>query len=145
MRLASLAALLLLTAGAAFAHSYRVGVIEIIHPAIKVPDAGVDSTCANATIVNHGAEADYLVKAEIALAGLTQLVRLPDKMPPVSASTAIAITPGAGFNLYDHQWCILLSGVTASLEADAGLYPGLLVFRHGGPIAVEFMVDYGAT
>jgi hypothetical protein len=124
MRLASLAALLLLTAGAAFAHSYRVGVIEIIHP---------------------GAEADYLVKAEIALAGLTQLVRLPDKMPPVSASTAIAITPGAGFNLYDHQWCILLSGVTASLEADAGLYPGLLVFRHGGPIAVEFMVDYGAT
>ena len=134
MRLASLAALLLLTAGAAFAHSYRVGVIEIIHPAIKVPDAGVDSTCANATIVNHGAEADYLVKAEIALAGLTQLV-----------STAIAITPGAGFNLYDHQWCILLSGVTASLEADAGLYPGLLVFRHGGPIAVEFMVDYGAT
>jgi copper(I)-binding protein len=78
------------------AHSYRIGDLEIVHPAIMVPQANSNCTCAHVTIIN---------------------------------------------DLHRHEWCLFLSNIHTGLEADMGMYPASLLFRHAGTIEVEFMVD----
>ena len=65
MRTAVAIALMLFGACAAQAHSYRIGNLEIVHPAIMVPEANSDCTCAHVTITNHGSEPEYFLGADV--------------------------------------------------------------------------------
>jgi len=134
-------ALMLLAAGAAQAHSYRIGNLEIVHPAIMVPQANSDCTCAHVTITNHGSEIEYFLGADIAVARNTRLLRVASRERDISAPSEVAIAPGATLDLHRHEWCLFLSDISKSLEADMGEYPARLIFRHAGAIDVEFMVD----
>jgi copper(I)-binding protein len=134
-------ALMLLAAGAAQAHSYRIGNLEIVHPAIMVPQANSDCTCAHVTITNHGSETEYFLGADIAVARNTRLLRVASHEHDISAPSEVAIAPGATLDLHRHEWCLFLSNISKSLEADMGEYPARLIFRHAGAIDVEFMVD----
>ena len=134
-------ALVLLAAGAAQAHSYRIGNLEIVHPAIMVPQANSDCTCAHVTIVNHGSETEYFLGADIELAGNTRLLHVASREHDISAPSEVAIAPGAILDLHRHEWCLFLSNISKSLEADVGAYPARLKFRHAGAIDIEFMVD----
>ena len=141
MRTAISIALVLLAAGAAQAHSYRIGNLEILHPAIMVPQANSDCTCAHVTIINHGSETEYFLGADIAVARNTRLLRVASHEQDISAPSEIAIAPGATLDLHRHEWCLFLSNISKSLEADVGAYPAQLKFRHAGAIDIEFMVD----
>ena len=132
---------MLLAAGAAQAHSYRIGNLEIVHPAIMVPQANSDCTCAHVTITNHGSETEYFLGADIAVARNTRLLRVASHEHDISAPSEVAIAPGATLDLHRHEWCLFLSNISKSLEADMGEYPARLIFRHAGAIDVEFMVD----
>jgi periplasmic copper chaperone A len=134
-------ALMLLAAGAAQAHSYRIGNLEIVHPAIMVPQANSDCTCAHVTITNHGSETEYFLGADIAVARNTRLLRVASHEHDISAPSEVAIAPGATLDLHRHEWCLFLSDISKSLEADMGEYPARLIFRNAGAIDVEFMVD----
>ena len=134
-------ALVLFAAGAAQAHSYRIGNLEIVHPAIMVPQANSDCTCAHVTIINHGSETEYFLGADIAIARDTRLLRVASHDSDISAPSAVAIAPGATLDLHRHEWCLFLSNISKSLEADMGEYPARLMFRHAGAIDIEFMVD----
>jgi copper(I)-binding protein len=141
MRTAITIALLLFVASAAQAHSYRIGNLEIVHPAIMVPQANSDCTCAHVTIINHGSETEYFLGADIEVASNTKLLRVASHDQDISAPSAVAIAPGATLDLHRHEWCLFLSNISKSLEADVGAYPARLMFRHAGTIDIEFMVD----
>ncbi|MEQ1524389.1 MAG: hypothetical protein ABL936_24280, partial [Aestuariivirga sp.] len=131
----------LLAAGAAQAHSYRIGNLEILHPAIMVPQANSDCTCAHVTITNHGSETEYFLGADIEVASDTKLLRVASHDQDISAPSEVAIAPGATLDLHRNEWCLFLSNISKSLEADVGAYPARLKFRHAGAIDIEFMVD----
>jgi len=141
MRTAITLALLLCAVSPVQAHSYRIGDLEIIHPAIMVPQANSDCTCAHVTIVNHGSETEYFLGADIAAASNTRLLHVASHELNISAPSMVPIAPGATLDLHRHEWCLFLSNVPKSLEADVGAYPARLMFRHAGTIDVEFMVD----
>jgi periplasmic copper chaperone A len=141
MRTAISIALVLLAAGAAQAHSYRIGNLEILHPAIMVPQANSDCTCAHVKIINHGSETEYFLGADIAIARNTRLLRVASHELDISAPPEVAIAPGATLDLHRHEWCLFLSDIPKGLEADVGAYPARLMFRHAGAIDIEFMVD----
>jgi len=141
MRTALSITLTLFVTSAAQAHSYRVGNLKIVHPAIMVPQVKSDCTCAHVTIINHGSETEYFLGADIAIAGNTRLLHIVSQDEDISAPAAVPIAPGATLNLHRHEWCLFLSNIHSSLEADMGMYPASLIFRRAGTIEVEFMVD----
>jgi periplasmic copper chaperone A len=141
MRTAIIIALLLFATGLAQAHSYRIGNLEIVHPAIMVPQENSDCTCAHVTIINHGSETEYFLGADIEVASNTKLLRVASHDQDISAPSAVAIAPGATLDLHRHEWCLFLSNIPKGLEADMGAYPARLMFRHAGAIDIEFMVD----
>ena len=131
----------LLSAAEAQAHGYHIGNLEIVHPAIMVPQANSDCTCAHVKIINHGHETEYFLGAVIAVAQSARLIHVADHDHDISAPSAVPIAPGATLDLHRHEWCLFLSNIHAGLEADMGMYPASLMFRHAGTIEVEFMVD----
>ena len=141
MRMALSIALLLLAAAAAQGHSYHIGNLEIVHPAIMVPQASSDCTCAHVTIINHGPGTEYFLGADIDIASNTKLLHVASHDRDISAPSAVPIAAGATLDLHRHEWCLFLSNISKSLEADMGVYPARLRFRHAGTIDVEFMVD----
>jgi hypothetical protein len=141
MRTAISIALMLLAAGAAQAHSYRIGNLEIVHPAIMVPPANSDCTCAHVKIINHGSETEYFLSADIAIARNTRILQFASHDHSISSPSAVLIPPGATLDLHRHEWCLFLSSISKSLDADMGAYPARLKFRHAGTIDIEFMVD----
>ena len=141
MKTAISISLILFGACAAHAHSYRVGHLEILHPAIMVPQANSDCTCAHVTIINHGSETEYFIGADIEVASNTRLLRVASHDHDFSALSEVAIPPGATLDLHRNEWCLFLSNVPKGLEADVGAYPAQLMFRHAGPIDIEFLVD----
>jgi periplasmic copper chaperone A len=141
MRTAITIALTLIAASAAQAHSYRIGNLEILHPAIMVPQANSDCTCAHVTITNHGPETEYFLGADIAIASDTRLLHVTSHDRDISAPSEVAIAPGSTLDLHRHEWCLFLRNIPKSLEADVGAYPARLMFRHAGTIDIEFMVD----
>ena len=141
MRMALSIALLLLAATVAQGHSYHIGNLEIVHPAIMVPQANSDCTCAHVTIINHGPETEYFLGADIDIASNTKLLHVASHDHDISAPSAVPIAAGAMLDLHRHEWCLFLSNISKSLEADMGVYPARLTFRHAGTIDVEFMVD----
>ena len=141
MRTAISLALVLLATSPARAHSYRIGNLQIVHPAIMVPQDNSDCTCAHVTIINHGPETEYFLGADIAIARDTKLLHVVSHDHDISAPSAVSIPPGATLDLHRHEWCLFLSNIHTGLEADMGMYPASLMFRHAGTIEVEFMVD----
>ena len=131
----------LLLAAEADARGYHVGNLEIVHPAIMVPQANSDCTCAHVTIINHGTETEYFLGADIAIAHSTRLLHVLSQDHDISAPKAVSIAPGATLDLHRHEWCLLLSNVPKGLEPDMGAYPARLLFQHAGTIEVEFLVD----
>ena len=141
MRTAVSIALMLCGACVAQAHSYRIGNLEIVHPAIMVPEANSDCTCAHVTITNHGSEPEYFLGADVSIARETRLLHVADHSHGISAPATVEIAPGATLDLHRHEWCLFLSNVPKGLESDVGAYPARLMFRHAGTIDIEFMVD----
>lgn len=142
MKLAGLVLIVsLLSAAEVQAHSYRIGDLEIVHPAIMVPQPESDCTCAHLTIINHGHETEYFLGAVIAIAQSAKLIHVADHDHDISVPSAVPIAPGATLDLHRHEWCLFLSNIHTGLQADMGMYPASLMFRHAGTIDVEFMVD----
>ncbi len=141
MRTAISIALSLFAVSAAQAHSYRIGDLEIVHPTIIVPQANSDCTCAHVTIINHGTKIEFFLGADIAIARDTRLLHIASPDTDISAPSEVAIAPGATLDLHRHKWCLFLSNISKSLEADVGAYPARLKFQNAGTIDIEFLVD----
>lgn len=125
----------------AAAHEYNAGPIEIVHPAIMAPVARAGCTCAHVKIVNHGNQTEYFLGARVVVAGRTELMQFAEFGREASLPTRVPIPPGATFDLHRHSWCLFMSGLKSSFEADMGAYSGLLLFERAGELEIELMVD----
>jgi hypothetical protein len=123
------------------AHGYSSGDLEILHPAITVPEERADCTCAHAQIVNHGPSTEYFVGVEIQAASRTHLIQVNADSLGLGTPARIAIDPGATLDLHRREWCLFMSGIKARLDADYGSIPGVLHFEGRAPVKVEFMID----
>jgi copper(I)-binding protein len=141
LRLLLGAGLASVAAHAALAHVYNVGDLEIHHPVIMVPTAQSDCSCAHVKIVNRGTKAVYFLGADIAVARRTHLIAVSTGGAGLSMPLRVEIGPGETLDLDHHHWCLFMSGITATLEANVGAIAGTLNFENQGPIAVEFVVD----
>ena len=130
-----------LASSAALAHSYHVGDLEIVHPAVMVPSAKSDCSCAHVKIVNHGARTEYFLGAIISAASRTHLVKISTGGHGLTMPMRVEIPPGKTPDLSRHEWCLFISGITQTLEADMGVVPGQLLFENQGAVPIEFMID----
>jgi len=134
----------LLAAAQAQAHGYRIGNLEIVHPAIVVPQPQFGCTCAHVKIVNHGRETEFFTGARIDVAGRTELMQFAEFGRETSLPARVAIPPGGILDLHRHSWCLFMSGLKSSFEAYMGAYSGTLLFERAGNVEIEFMVDEAA-
>ena len=141
MKLALAALLILLPGTAAQAHGYRFGDLEITHPAIMVPAVHSDCSCAHVKIFNHGSQAEYFLGATISAASRTHLEQISTDGHGLAMPMRVEIPAGQSLDLTRHAWCLFMSGITTSLEADMGVIPGQLIFENQGTVDIEFMID----
>ena len=140
MRLFLSCTVLLMEAAAAAAHQYHAGQLLIQHPVIMVPSGQPDCSCAHVMITNQGSQPVYFLGATISAAARTHLLRFEPDGRGVSTTAGVSISPGQTLDLNGHDWCLFMSGITATLEEDVGVVPAHLYFRNEKPIAVEFMI-----
>jgi periplasmic copper chaperone A len=125
----------------AMAHGYLVGQIEITHPAIMVPSANSDCSCAHVRIINHGTSPEYFLGAVISAAARTHLIEISAGGKGIVTPARVEIPPGQTLDLSRHEWCLFMSGISTRLEADMGAIAGHLLFEKAGAISIEFMID----
>jgi periplasmic copper chaperone A len=130
-----------LSVNAALAHGYHAGSLEITHPAIMVPSANSDCSCAHVKIANHGTTTEFFLGAVISAASRTHLIEISTDGHGLTTPMRIAIPAGTTLDLSRHHWCLFMSGITTTLEADMGAVRGQLLFEHQGVVEIEFMID----
>ncbi len=106
-----------------------------------VPSQQTDCSCAHVKIINHGAEAEYFLGAEIAIASRTHLLAISTAGGGLQMPVRVKIEPRASLDLNRHEWCLFMSGITTTLEANIGVIPGKLLFETQGSVDIEFLVD----
>ena len=103
MRLSAL--VVMFSASTALAHGYHAGPLEIVHPAIMVPSAQSDCSCAHVKIVNHGFEPEYFLGAVISAAKRTHLIEIAAGDRGLVTPIRVEIPPGKTLDLSRHGAC----------------------------------------
>ena len=141
MRIALAAMMLIAGSSATLAHGYRIGDLEILHPAIMVPSPQSDCSCAHVKIINHGSRSEYFLGADIVAASRTHLLSISTSGHGLTMPMRVEIPAGGTLDLTRHAWCLFMSGINMAFEADMGAIPGQLLFQNHGPVGIEFMID----
>lgn len=132
----------LLSAGAALAHGFKVGTVEIDHPWSRATAPGAPNGATYFTLNNTGAEADRLLSASSPAAAKVELhTHMMDngvmRMRPVDA---IEVTPGSPTTLAPGGLHVMLLGLKQPLVKGKA-FPLTLVFEKGGPVTVQVDVQ----
>lgn len=138
-----LLALLFVGAQAVFAHEFRVGDIEIVHPWSRATPPGAKVAGGYFTVTNTGSSPDRLLSISSEISAKAELHEMGVKdgvmtMRPVSggleipAGGKVALAPG-GY----HLMFIGLKQQPKQGEA----FPATLTFEKAGTVTVEFAVE----
>lgn len=142
------AALALLAAGAATAHEFKSGPIEVVHPWARATPPAAKVGGGYAEIRNDGSEPDRLISVTAEVAGRVEIhemglkdgvmtMRPVEGGVPVPANGSAALAPG-GFHL-------MMMDLKRPLKAGES-FAGTMTFEKAGTIAVTFEVaPIGAT
>jgi copper(I)-binding protein len=129
-------------AGAARAHEYTVGDLEIGHPYALETPATAKSGAGYLTITNTGTTPDRLLAVRTAFP-MTQVHETEVDAQGVARMgevEALEIPPGDTVSLGPGGMHVMFMGLDAPLTAD-GSVPATLVFETAGEIEVEFRVE----
>lgn len=144
-RRAAIAGLALLGAmQVAFAHEFKVGDIEIVHPWSRATPAGAKVAAGYAKIINNGATPDKLiaVTGEIGDKGEIHQMAVDANgvmtMRPVEGG--IEIPAGATVELKPGAFHIMFKDLK-HLPAEGEKFKGTMTFEKAGEVAVEYSVD----
>jgi copper(I)-binding protein len=141
-RLLALSATLLL-AFPAFAHEFKVGDLEIIHPNIPEPSRAAKSAGGYMTIINSGTEADRLIGIETDLAAKAEVHESKvdaDGIGTMDAVESVEIPPGATVKLEHGGYHVMFMGLKGPLM-EGEMQPATLIFEKAGRVEVEFMIE----
>ncbi len=144
MRLAFLiVAALALTLGAAAAHDYKIGDLEIAHPWTRATPKGAKVAGGYLKITNQGAAPDRLVSARFELAPrveIHEIVRTGGTASMRELKAGLEIKPGASVELKPGGYHIMFMDLKQPLERGQRI-KGALTFEKAGTIEVEFTVE----
>jgi copper(I)-binding protein len=139
-----LVAALVFGAGAATAHEYKVGSLEIIHPWSRATPKGASVAAGYMKIANSGAAADRLIGGTSAVASRFEVHEMKMeggvmKMRPLAGG--LEIKPGQTVELGpDAPFHIMLVGLKQPLEQGQRV-KGTLTFEKAGNVDVEYVVE----
>ena len=138
-----LAAMLVLTGSAAFAHDYKVGSIEIKHPWARATPKGAAVGGGYMTITNTGTTPDRLVGFSSPAAGKFEIheMKMDDgvmKMRPLAGD--LEIKPGQTVEFKPGGYHLMFMGLKQPFEQGKRI-KGTLTFEKAGTVEVEYAVQ----
>ena len=146
--LLALLVLILAWSGAALAHSYKLGSLEIGHPWARATPPTAPTGGGFLTITNKGTAADRLVSASSPAAASVQVHEMKmegNVMRMRELANGLEIAPGATVTLAPGGLHMMMMGLKAPLKQGEKV-PLTLVFEKAGTIDVEIAVEaMGAT
>jgi len=146
--LLALSVLILAWSGAALAHSYKLGSLEIGHPWARATPPTAPTGGGFLTITNKGTAADRLVSASSPAAASVQVHEMKmegNVMRMREVEGGLAIPPGATVALAPGGLHLMMMGLKEPLK-QGDRVPVTLVFEKAGSIDVELAVTaMGAT
>jgi hypothetical protein len=146
--LLALSVLILAWSGAALAHSYKLGSLEIGHPWARATPPTAPTGGGFLTITNKGTAADRLVSASSPAAASVQVHEMKmegNVMRMRELANGLEIAPGATVTLAPGGLHMMMMGLKAPLKQGEKV-PLTLVFEKAGTIDVEIAVEaMGAT
>lgn len=134
---------LALFAGAASAHGYKVGSLEIDHPWARATPRSAPVGAGFLTITNTGSVADRLTAVK---SGVSEKVELHEMsvgdgiMRMRSLPDGIVVPAGGRVELKPSGLHVMFIGLGAPLEAGK-VFKGTLEFEKAGPVDVEFQIQ----
>lgn len=142
-RLATAAVAALMFATTAFAHSAKVGDLEIMHPYIPAPAASAMSAAGYMEIENAGHHADKLIGIEADFAEKAMLHTTTvdaNGVATMSHVEALEIPGETTVTMEPGGYHIMLMGLKMPLTEGAYL-PATLIFETAGRVEVEFKIE----
>lgn len=146
--LAAIAALAVLWTGAAGAHDYKLGTLEIGHPWARATPPTAPAGGGYMTITNKGTDPDRLVSVKSPAAGMVQVHEMKmegNVMRMRELEGGLAIPPGSTVALAPGGLHLMMMGLKVPLKQGERVLV-TLVFEKAGTIDVELAVTaMGAT
>jgi len=136
-------ALLIFTAAGAFAHEFKIGAIEIIHPWSRATPGGAKVAAGYLVIKNEGAEPDRLVgaTAEVAGSALLHEMAMTDGVMTMRLVTGGIVIPAHGeVALKPGSYHLMLEDLKQPLK-EGESFKGTLTFEKAGTVDVHFLVE----
>ena len=131
-----------LSAALAFAHEYKLGDLEIVHPWSKAMNPGARVGGGFMKIVNHGATPDRLVKITSDVAGMIQIHEMKvvnDMMTMGEIPGGVEVAPGAIVEMNPGAIHVMFMSVKTPFK-EGDKVKAVLTFEKAGDVAVEFNV-----
>jgi copper(I)-binding protein len=148
MTLLRILALLVAWSGVAFAHSYKLGALEIGHPWARATPPTAPTGGGYLTIKNTGTTPDRLVQVRSPAAASAQVHEMKmegNVMRMRELAGGLEIAPGATVALAPGGMHLMLMGLKAPFKQGEKV-PLTLVFEKAGSIDVELVITaMGAT
>lgn len=140
---ASLTLALALSTGAAHAHGYKIGALEIGHPWSRATPASAPVAGGFLTVTNTGTTADRLVSASSDAAARVEVHEMAVidgvmKMRPLDKG--IEVPAGGKLELKPGSYHIMFIGLKKPF-AKGDAVKGALTFEKAGRVEVEFAVE----
>ena len=138
-----LAALLALSAGAASAHGYKVGNLEIGHPWSRATPKGAPLAAGYLKITNTGKESDRLIGGSAEFAGRFEIHEMKEEggmMKMRALSNGIEIKPGETVELKPGGYHLMFPDLKQPLVHGQKV-KGTLRFEKAGSVDVEYAVE----
>jgi copper(I)-binding protein len=135
--------LLVLSIDPAFAHGYKLGDLDIIHPWTRATPAGADVAGGYLEVANKGQTADRLVSVEVVGVHMTVVHEMAMKdgvmtMRPLAGG--LEIPAGATVTLKPGSYHVMMMGLSKPFAAGE-MIQATLHFEKAGTISIEFKVD----
>lgn len=138
-----LAAAIWLVAGAAHAHDYKIGSLQIDHPWTRATPKGAAVAGGYLKITNKGAAADRLIGGSSPAAGRFEIheMRMNNGVMEMRALPAgLEIKPGETVELKPGSFHLMFMDLKTPFEQGQSI-KGTLVFEKAGSVDVDYKVE----
>ena len=136
-------ALVTFAAPGAFAHEFKIGAIEIVHPWSRATPGGAKVAIGYLVIKNEGAEPDRLVSATAEVAGSVALheMAMTNGVMTMRPVTGGIVIPAHGeIALKPGSYHLMLEDLKQPLK-EGESFKGTLTFEKAGTVDVHFLIE----
>lgn len=137
-------ALLFAMSQSLFAHEFKIGHLEVVHPWSRATPEGAAVAAGYLTIKNHGSDSDRLVSTTGEIAAMTQIheMAIDDKgvMTMKELADGLTIPAGGEVTLKPGSYHIMFMKLKEPAK-EGQSFKGTLTFEKAGTVYVEYAVE----